>query len=42
MGVRRLRDRPIVIKLVLEEDKIHIISAYTPQAGYDVSVKRQF
>lgn len=31
--VRRLGNRFTAIKLVLEEDTIHIISAYTPKAG---------
>ena len=42
MGLKRLGDRRISINLVLEEDIIHIINAYAPQAGLDESVKRQF
>ena len=41
-GVKRLGDRIIAIKLVLEEDMIHIISVYAPQAGLHKSVKSQF
>ena len=40
--VKRFGDRIIVIKLVLKEDIIHIISAYAPQARLDESVKSQF
>ena len=40
--VKRLGDRIIAIKLVLEKDIIHIISAYAPQAGLDESVRHQF
>ena len=40
--VKRLGDRIIAIKLVLEEDMIHIISVYAPQAGLHKSVKSQF
>ena len=32
VGVKRLSNRIITIKLVLEEDTIHIISACAPQA----------
>ena len=35
MGLKRLDDRIIVIKLLLEEDIIHIINAYAPQVGLD-------
>ena len=42
LGVKRLGDRIIAIKLVLEEDIIHTISAYAPQAGLDESVRHQF
>ena len=38
----RLGDRLISIKLVLEEDIVHIISASASNVGLDVSVKRQF
>lgn len=37
VGVKKLADRLITIKLVLEEDIIHIISAYAPQAESDES-----
>ena len=37
MGVKKLGDRLITIKLVLEEAVIHIISAYAPQAESDES-----
>ena len=40
MGLKRLGDRPVSIELVLEEDIMHIISAYAAQAGSDESVKR--
>eukprot|EP00268_Persea_americana_P000695 TRINITY_DN10213_c1_g1_i4.p1 TRINITY_DN10213_c1_g1~~TRINITY_DN10213_c1_g1_i4.p1 ORF type:complete len:121 (-),score=6.38 TRINITY_DN10213_c1_g1_i4:64-426(-) len=42
VGVKRLGDKVIAIILVLEEDIIHIISAYAPQAGLDESVKSNF
>lgn len=42
MGVKRLADRLIAVKLVLEKDKIDIISAYPPQLGFDESGNRQF
>ena len=35
VGVKRLGDRVIAIILVLQEDIIHIISAYALQAGLD-------
>ena len=38
VGVKRLGDRIIIIKLVLAEDIIHIISAYAPQVGLDESI----
>ena len=40
--VKRLGNRIIAMKLVLEEDIIHIINAYAPKAGLDVSVNSQF
>jgi hypothetical protein len=42
VGVKLLSERIITIKLALEEDIIHIIGAYVPQAGLDESVKSQF
>ena len=42
VGVKRIGDRIIAIKLVLEENIMHIISLYAPQAGLEDSVKRQF
>ena len=39
IGIKRLDDRIIAIRLVLEEDIIQIIGAYAHQARLDESVK---
>ena len=41
VGIKRLNDRLIAIKLMLEEDIIHIISVYAPLVRSDESFKRQ-
>jgi len=42
VGVKRLGDRIIAIKLVVGEEIIYIILAYAPQTGLVESVKSQF
>ena len=42
IDVKRICDRIIVIKLVLEKEIINIISAYAPQIGLDETTKKQF
>ncbi|XP_077223408.1 uncharacterized protein LOC143857020 [Tasmannia lanceolata] len=42
VDVKRKGDRIILIKLVLGEETINVISAYAPQIGLNYSVKRQF
>nr|XP_009789322.1 PREDICTED: craniofacial development protein 2-like [Nicotiana sylvestris] len=40
--VRRVNDRLMFIKLVIGECTLNVVSAYAPQAGLDVEVKRRF
>jgi hypothetical protein len=40
--VRRQGDRIILVKLVISDMVLNIISAYAPQVGHDESAKRQF
>ena len=42
VDVKRIGDRIIAIKLVLEKEIINIISAYAPQIGLDETTKKQF
>ena len=42
VGVRRQGDRIILVKLVVGDMVLNVISAYAPQVGLDESVKRQF
>ncbi|XP_043687611.1 craniofacial development protein 2-like [Telopea speciosissima] len=42
VDVKRVGDRIISIRLVLDNEVINIVSAYAPQAGLDESVKIQF
>ena len=43
VGVRRQRDRIILVKLIIGDMVLNIISAYAlPQVGLDKSAKRQF
>ena len=42
MEVRRQGDRIILVKLVISDMVLNVISAYAPQVGLDESVKRQF
>ena len=42
VGVRRQGDRIILVKLVIGDMVLNVISAYAPQVGLDESVKRQF
>ena len=40
--VRRQQDRIILVKLVVSDMVLNVISAYAPQVGHDESAKRQF
>ena len=40
VDVKRIGDRIIAIKLVLEKEIINIISAYAPQIGLDETTKK--
>ena len=40
--VRRQGDRIILVKLVVGDMVLNVISAYAPQLGLDESAKRQF
>ena len=42
VSVTRKGDRVLVIKLVVGEDIINVISAYAPQVGLHEHAKRQF
>ena len=42
MEVRRQGDRIILVKLVISDMILKIISAYAPQVGHDESAKRLF
>ena len=42
VGVRKLGDRIILVKLVIGDMVLNVISAYAPQVGLDESAKRQF
>ena len=42
VDVRRRGDRIILVKLVVGDLVLNIISAYAPQVGHDESAKRQF
>jgi hypothetical protein len=42
VGVRRQGDRIILVKLVIGDLVLNVISAYVPQVGLDESAKRQF
>ena len=42
VGVRRQGDRIILVKLVVGDMVLNVISAYAPQVGLDESAKRQF
>ena len=40
VGVRRQEDRIILVKLVIGDMVLNVISAYAPQLGLDESAKR--
>ena len=42
VGVTRQGDRIILVKLVVGDMVLNVISAYAPQVGLDESAKRQF
>ena len=42
VGVRRQGDRIILVKLVVVDMVLNVISVYAPQVGLDKSAKRQF
>ena len=42
VGVRRQEDRIILVKLVVGDMVLNVISAYALQVGLDESAKRQF
>ena len=42
VGVRRQEDRIILVKLVIGDMVLNVISVYTSQVGLDESTKRQF
>ena len=42
VGVRRQGDRIILVKLVIGDMVLNVISAYASQVGLDDSAKRQF
>ena len=42
VGVRRQGDTIILVKLVIGDMVLNVISAYAPQVGLDESAKRQF
>ena len=42
MEVRRQGDRIILVKLVISDMVLNIISVYVPQVGHDESAKRLF
>jgi len=42
IAVKRVGDRIILVKLVLEGETINIISAYAPQIGLDSKSKQRF
>jgi len=42
VGVRRQGDRIILVKLVIGDMVLNVISVYAPQVGLDESAKRQF
>ena len=42
VGVRRQWDRIILVKLVIGDMVLNVISVYAPQVGLDESAKRQF
>ncbi|XP_070054680.1 uncharacterized protein [Nicotiana tomentosiformis] len=42
VDVRRVNDRLIIIKLVVRECTLNVISAYAPHVGLDEDVKRRF
>ena len=41
VGVRRQGDRIILVKLIIGDMVLNVISAYAPQVGLDESAKRQ-
>ena len=42
VGVRRQGDRIILVKLVIGDMVLKVISTYAPQVGLDESAKRRF
>ncbi|KAK9088826.1 hypothetical protein Scep_027908 [Stephania cephalantha] len=40
--VKRMGDRLILVKLIIGDEKINILSAYAPQVGLSESIKRKF
>jgi len=42
LGLRRMRDKSMLIILVLGEEKINIISAYALQIGLEGSIEQKF
>ncbi|XP_059298097.1 uncharacterized protein LOC132050749 [Lycium ferocissimum] len=42
VGVRRVSDRLMIIKIVVGGHTLNVVSAYAPQAGQDEEIKRRF
>jgi hypothetical protein len=42
VDIKRQRDMIILVKLIVEDLFLNVISAFTPQIGLNESVKRQF
>ena len=42
VDVRRKGDRILLIKLILGDEAVNVISTYAPQIGLDDASKRQF
>ena len=40
--MRRLGDMIIIVRLVVSDTVMNVISVYAPQIGHDESAKRQF
>ena len=40
--VRRMGDKILLVKLILDREIFNVISIYAPQVGLDESSKRQF
>ncbi|KAK9086555.1 hypothetical protein Syun_028949 [Stephania yunnanensis] len=42
VDVKRMRDKLVLVKLIIGDEKINILSAYAPQVGLSESIKRKF